>query len=365
MTKYILTILSLLLITISNTIGAEKLNVDHIIEGFIDNIGGLENIKAIQNLTYSGGTYHEESFSSDGDATMTLGRPYYKLVGNKNNLDRYMEGYDGSAWEYYSNEGIILRTDGAPSEAIRHYAGVEHPLVGYRLKGSNAELLDDIDFEGQKVHIIKLTRMDGYIEYFYIDPLTYELKASSSTAPFHAFGESILQITKISDYREVAGVKIGHRFQSVTLPNEKVLSSMQWGKVEANKELPDNLFSPPDIETTLLQEFASKLYEQRSDLNSVLWTYHSFRHAYPNYDTCYMSNFVGFQMLKMKKSDTAIELLKQNTQDYPECSEAYFELGRAYVSINSISLARENYKKSVKIDPENERAKTALLTINN
>ncbi|MBT5073901.1 MAG: tetratricopeptide repeat protein [Kordiimonadaceae bacterium] len=344
---------------------AEELTVDQIIEGHIKAIGGIENIKELNNLVYSGGTYQEGDFTGNGNASMSLARPYFKLVGNKNARDSYMEGYDGSAWEYYSSQGVVIRTVGPPSEAIRHYAGVEHPLVNYRAKGSKAEIVSEVQYEGSDVVVIKLTRMDGFEEFFYIDQQNYQLKASSAVIPIHAFGEAISQITKISDYRNIGGVMIAHRFEAVQMPEGNVLSSMQWGKIEANTPLAEDWFSPPELDKKPAQQFAEKLYEQRSDINSVMWTYKNFRQSYPEINTNKMSNFAGFQMLKMGEIETSIALLEQNAQDYPDQSDARFELGRAYLSADRNNDARAQFNLALEFDPKNDQAKRELENLNN
>lgn len=358
--KHIAAILISLLFTLQTTGAQESLDVDQIISKHINSIGGLENIKAIDNLVYSGGTYQEGDFTSSGNSSMSLARPYFKLVGNKNNMDGYMEGYDGSAWEYYSGPGVVVRTVGPPSEAIRHYAGVEHPLVNYKKKGSTAELLEPVEFEGSMAIVIKLTRMDGFVEHFYLDRKTFMIRASGADAPIHAFGDDVSQVTKISDYRDVAGVLIGHRFQSMELPSGDAMSSMQWGKIEANITLPDDWFSPPKLSITPLQNFGGNLYEQRQDITSVMWTYKHFRLAYPTIDTSEMVNFAGFQMLKMGSIESATVLLEQNVMDYPDSSNVHYELGRAYVSGDRLQDARTQFEHALRIDPQNRNAQRSL-----
>ena len=145
---------------------------------------------------------------------MSVARPWFKLVGDKENPAGYMEGYDGAAWEWFSDPAIVVRTVGAASEAIRHYAGVESPLIDYDEKGSAAELLGESELDGRPVHGIRLTRRDGYVEQFYIDRDTYLINASSGKAPLHAFGDDIRTVTRITDYRDVNGVLLAVEVQT-------------------------------------------------------------------------------------------------------------------------------------------------------
>lgn len=337
----------------------DQLTLDQILERYTEVVGGWDNIKAIQNIVFSEGLYEEGDFSHDG-AEMSMGRPWFKLVGNKNHPERYMEGYDGSAWEYFGNPRVVVRTEGKSSAAIRHYAGVERPLFDYRSKGSEAELLGEVEFDGQDVYVIKLTRRDGYIEQFYMNKETYLIAAVGGESAIHAFGDKVSKLTRISDYRLLGGVLIAHHFETIQLPEEKPLDSMQWGKVEINVELPADWFSPPVFERTPLEKLIEDLYSQKTDFISMMWTYDEFRLAYPDIDTNTALNIAGFQTLKWGQIENAIALLERNARDNPSSAETRFGLGRAYRTAGRLDEAREQFNLALEFDPEYGRAKSAL-----
>ena len=356
--------LVLLLVACSGTASGQshELALDEIIERYTDAIGGRENIKAIENLVYSQGTYQEGDFKWDG-AMMSMARPYYKLVGDKNKPEGYMEGYDGSAWEYLGDPRVVVRTDGPPSEAIRHYAGVERPLFEYWLKGSAAELLGETSFGRKPVYVIKLTRRDNYVEQFYLDKESFMVVAVSGEAPIHAFGPEVKTLTRLSDYRPVAGVLIAHTDETVFMPSEEPQSSMQWGKIETNVDLPVDWFSPPAFERTRTEKLIEDLYGQRADWTSMLWTYEEFRRGFPDIDTSTPVNIAGFQILKMGQVKNAIRLLERNTEDNPDSAQTRFGLGRAYRTDGRLDEAKEQFQKALEIDPGYEQAARALADI--
>ena len=342
---------------------AQSATVDEIIAKHIDAIGGREAIKSLQNLVYRNGTYIEGDFHTNGNATMSVARPYFKLVGDKANPGGYMEGYDGAAWEWFADPGVVIRTVGPASAASRHYAGVESPLFDYRQKGSTAEIVGDTEFDRNPVVVIRLTRGDGYVEQFYLDQQSFLVLATSGEAPIHAFGEAVTTLTRNSDYRRVGGVLIAHAFEAVQMPSGDTLHTMQWGTIIANQDLPDDWFSAPDFDRTPIQRFIEQLYTQRSDIEAVMWTYRDFRAAFPDIDTSEAVNMAGYQTLKMGVIDTAITLLEQNTTDYPQSATARFELGRAYQTAENPSSAREQFLAALVIDPDHERAQSALMSL--
>ncbi|MBT8101213.1 MAG: hypothetical protein KJO82_15770 [Gammaproteobacteria bacterium] len=353
---------TLLLIASGNAF-PQSLSVDSVIERFIEASGGRDRVAAIDNLVYTGGTYVEGDFQTDGTATMSRARPWFKLVGDKNDPGSFMEGYDGSAWEWYENPGVVIRTVAAASAAGRHYAGVDHPLVDYRARGSTASLLGTTELDGRPVYVVRLTRRDGFVEQFYIDEDTFLINASGASAPIHAFGKAVEQITRIADYREVGGVLLPHRFESAELPSGNTLSSMQWGKISANQRLPEDWFSPPRYERTPLQQLIENLYRQRSDVEAMLWTYEEFTRAWPDVDTSEAVNFAGFQVLKMGQTEAALTLLLRNVVAYPSSASARFELGTAYESAGNINAARAAYLAALEIDAEFAQAERALASL--
>ena len=56
----------------------------------------------------------------------------------------------------------------------------------------------------------------------------------------------------------------------------------------------------------------------------------------------------------------AIEILKLNVKEYPDSFNVYDSLGEAYMLNGDNKLAIKNYKKSLKINPDNNNGKQKL-----
>ena len=93
--------------------------------------GGAEKLRGLRSIIYRG-FYREGEHEMPG-AAMAMMRPYFKLVGDPERPDpAFAEGYDGSAWEYYGDPGIVVRTVGTAAAAARHGLWVDGPLADYR-----------------------------------------------------------------------------------------------------------------------------------------------------------------------------------------------------------------------------------------
>jgi CubicO group peptidase (beta-lactamase class C family) len=71
-------------------------------------------------------------------------------------------------------------------------------------------------------------------------------------------------------------------------------------------------------------------------------------------------NRLGYQLLQSGKQREAIEVFKLNVEAYPQSFNTYDSLAEAYMAINERELARQNYKKSLELNPNNTSAVEAL-----
>jgi tetratricopeptide (TPR) repeat protein len=106
-----------------------------------------------------------------------------------------------------------------------------------------------------------------------------------------------------------------------------------------------------------------QIFQERDDADAVRWTYHDFRNAYPAIDTEAAMEIIGYQVLKMGNTASAVALLEDNRRDYPNSAATHFGLGRAYRSAGRTGDARAEFERALSIDPKHERARKALAEI--
>jgi len=71
-------------------------------------------------------------------------------------------------------------------------------------------------------------------------------------------------------------------------------------------------------------------------------------------------NGIGYDLLRSKRVNDAIEVFKQNVSDYPQSANAYDSLGEAYMVNGDRDLAIKNYERSVELAPNNTNGIEAL-----
>ena len=75
-------------------------------------------------------------------------------------------------------------------------------------------------------------------------------------------------------------------------------------------------------------------------------------------------NSMGYTMLYLTKNvKEAIAFFKYNTDNFPKSANAYDSLGEAYMVKGDKAQAIENYKKSLKLDPNNQNAVRRIQTL--
>ena len=108
-----------------------SLSVEQLVQHHIHALGGRSRIEAVQS-TITHAEYHEGSLVAPG-AFIAKMRPYYRTICDlREKIGDVCEGYDGSAWEWYTDPGVTLRVVGAAAAATRHGTEFIDSLVDYR-----------------------------------------------------------------------------------------------------------------------------------------------------------------------------------------------------------------------------------------
>jgi len=353
----------MLLVYVSITVltyGQHELpTVDQIVERHLQALGGRDKIAAVHSVVQH--LVYREGSLVIPDAFIARMRPYYKTIGDpKDKTTEINEGYDGSAWEYYADPGVVLRTVGAAAAATRHSTEIIDSLVDYKSLGTRIEMAGLDAFAGNPAYKLHVTLADGFEKDVFIDQQSFLIIGDRRSAPIHAFGASVRSENRIGDYRSVNGVLFPYTIREIEIGSGRELNSNTVQSIVVNEQLDPSFFSPPQYQRTPLQQMLEQLYMERTDSVCVMWTYRSFRTANSNVDTRDGVEFIGYQMVKMGDFKGAIDLLTANAADYPKSASAQFGLGRAYKAAGDFENARTHFQKALEIDPNFKKASDGL-----
>ena len=123
---------------------------------------------------------------------------------------------------------------------IEDQADLDGPLVDYRKKGHQVELVGKDDVEGSEAYKLKVTKKSGNVEYHSLDTEHFILIQTKGKRKFQ--GAEIEFTIKYGDYKEVDGLLVAHSIQQGGMGGDMTLE-----KVELNTDIPDDRFTMPKI----------------------------------------------------------------------------------------------------------------------
>jgi hypothetical protein len=335
--------------------GQPKISSGEIVDRHIEALGGWQKLDAVRSVI-TRGEYREGSFAIPG-ASVARMRPYFKTICDpREELGDVCEGYDGSAWEWYRDPGVVLRTVGPAAAAARHGTELIDSLVDYKSRGTRVELVGAEVFDGKAVYDLHVTFADGFEKYLFIDRKSLLIVGDRHAAPIHAFGAPVRSENRICDYRQVDGVLFPFLVVEVEIATGKELNRFTTQSVVINTKLDASFFALPQYSHTPLHQFLEQLFMERTDPVSVMSTYREFRAANSGLETRDGVEFIGYQMVKMSDFNGAVELLKANAADYPKSASAQYGLGRAYKAAGDLENARTAFLRALQIDPNFKKA---------
>ena len=100
----------------------------------------------------------------------------------------------------------------------------------------------------------------------------------------------------------------------------------------------------------------------KQGIESAIKQYHEMKRSKVDFSESEL-NSLGYQLLGIKKIQAAIEIFKLNVEAYPESFNVYDSLGEAYMVNGDDTLAIQNYKKSLVLNPQNTNAEQMLKNI--
>lgn len=122
-------------------------------------------------------------------------------------------------------------------------AELEPALLGYRDKGHKVVLAGGGDVNGQGTLRLELTRSDGWVETWHLDPRTYlEVAVDSKVVDYSQLPQEMVERAYFSDFRTVDGLVIPHRIEREFGARHTVTKV---DRIRVNPELEDRVFAMP------------------------------------------------------------------------------------------------------------------------
>jgi outer membrane lipoprotein-sorting protein len=205
--------------------------------------GGLDKLRAINSERVSG----QISFGDvTGPFIVELKRPLKMHMQLTIQNQTMLRVYDGKSQAWANNPFAGKVNPEAMSEDelknITEESDFDGPLVDYKSKGNQIELVGKDKVNDKEVWRVKLTTKNGEVRYYLFDVNSFLLLKWEGKRKYE--NQELPVESHFSDYREVGGLKFAFAIDSGSSPTD-LTQKIRIEKVELNPDLNDAEFGKP------------------------------------------------------------------------------------------------------------------------
>jgi len=217
--------------------------VDEIIAKNVQARGGLEKLKAVQSIKSTANMSMGQGMEAPG--VLIQKRPRLARLDFTIQGLTAVQAYDGkSAWQIMPFMG---KKDPEPMSAdetkeVEEMADLDGPLVDYKSKGHQVELLGKEKVEGTDAYKIKATLNNGDVQTIYFDSDSF-LEIKEETKRTVRGSEQLIE-SSIGDYKDVDGVLFPFAMESGVKGSQEK-QKLTITKIELNVPADDSIFKMP------------------------------------------------------------------------------------------------------------------------
>jgi len=223
---------------------ASAQTADEIVNKALAARGGVDKIKAVQSERVSGRITFPQGL--EGTFVLQLKRPRKMHIEIALGEQKVIRVYDGKSEGWMVNP-FAENKDVQPMSAedmknIAEESDFDGPLVDYKEKGSQIELVTKDKLDDKPVYLLKLTNKNGDARFYFFDATTFVLlkwegirKIEDKEFPWESF---------FSDYRDIQGLKYPFRIDQGS-PGTEIKQNLVTDKIEINPKIDDAVFNKP------------------------------------------------------------------------------------------------------------------------
>ena len=215
--------------------------VDELVAKSVEARGGLAKLKAIQSIRMTG---HLTMGPMDMPIVVEMKRPNLFRADVSVQGTSAVQAYDGTtAWNISPmGTGQAEALPAEEAKGMADQADLDGPLVDYKAKGNQVELVGKEKVEGSDAYKLKVTKKDGDVQYHFLDADSYLLIRVEAKRTIR--GTEIEGESSLGDYKEVGGVLWPHSIQN-SAKGRPEAQTIAVSKIEVNPPIDDARFKMP------------------------------------------------------------------------------------------------------------------------
>jgi hypothetical protein len=226
-------------------LAARAQTVDEIIAKSLAARGGADRIRAIQTQRLTGHIWLGPD--AEGSLQVEIKRPgKIREEVTLNGVTR-IRTLDGTSGWYAGGTDEPRPLSADELKNLAGSADIDGPLLDYRARGSQVELVGKEAVEGKDAYKLRVTLKDGRVRYAYIDCVSYLGVKWEGT--IQANGREVQVESFFHDYRPVDGVMYAFAIDSDSVGSERK-QKLVFDKIEVNPAEDDARFGKPVVAAT-------------------------------------------------------------------------------------------------------------------
>ena len=212
-------------------------NVDDLVARNVQAKGGADKLQAVQTMKQ---TAHVTFQNITGTITVYGKRPNLIRQEMVMGGQKIINAFDGTtAWSInpFMGSAEPKAITGPQANDIKVQAEFDGPLVNYKAKGYEVELIGLETLGTRKVYHLKMTSPEKRVQQLYLDAdtnLETKIVADTQTGPVE---------NELSDYRQIQGLKLP--FMMKTVASGNVVAQITVDSIELNAKIDDEMFKMP------------------------------------------------------------------------------------------------------------------------
>ncbi len=219
---------------------ASAQTVDELVAKNIEARGGLAKIRAVSSVRMTGKVSMGQM---ELPIVVEMKRPASFRTDATFQGSTAVQAYDGK--QGWSIPPMGTQPEAMPADAAKEVASqadLDGPLVDYKAKGNQIELLGKVQLDGKDAYKLRITRKEGAVETYFLDASTFLVVRAEAKRTIG--GAEIEGESTIEDYREAGGVMWPSLVQNGA-KGQLAKQTIRFDKIEVNPVIDDSRFRMP------------------------------------------------------------------------------------------------------------------------
>ncbi|MFH6959884.1 serine hydrolase [Flavobacterium aquidurense] len=188
-------------------------------------------------------------------------------------------------------------------------------------------------------------------------------KFTNNTDRF-AYGWEIVPVNKILSYGFTGGNETAFRkFPDNKLTIIFLSNGHKYSSLYVQSQVVNHVAAIVDKTLTDDYYLAGEKINQnflKLNIEKAKQNYLTVKKNHPDWDFQYRLNVIGYALMEHGRLNDGIKVLELNATENPKSGNAFDSLADGYFRNNQFEVSKDNYKKSLELDPDNSNAKEML-----